>query len=76
MKIATLLFTYNRSYHTEQVLAALKENTVLPQKLIVFQDGRKRETDINEWNKVNSLIHKIDWCDHEIVVSGYNKGSV
>ncbi len=74
MKIATLLFTYNRSYHTEQVLFALKENTVLPQKLIVFQDGRKRETDINEWNKVNSLIHKIDWCDHEIVVSGHNKG--
>ena len=74
MKIATLLFTYNRSYHTEQVLSALKENTALPQKLIVFQDGRKRETDINEWNKVNSLIHKIDWCDHEIVVSGYNKG--
>ncbi len=42
MKIATLLFTYNRSYHTEQALSALKENTALPQKLIVFQDGRKR----------------------------------
>lgn len=74
MKIATLLFTYNRSYHTEQVLAALKDNTVLPQKLFVFQDGPKCDSDINEWNKVNSLIHKIDWCDHEIVVSGYNKG--
>lgn len=74
MKIATVLFTYNRSYHTGQVLAALKKNTVLPQKLFVFQDGRKSETDVDEWNKVNSIIHGIDWCDNEIVVSEYNRG--
>ncbi len=74
MKIATLLFTYNRSWHTEQVITALKHNTVLPQKLFVFQDGPKIDEDITEWDKVNRLIKNIDWCDTEIVVSEYNKG--
>lgn len=74
MNIATLLFTYNRSNHTEQVIAALKGNTILPQKLFVFQDGLKREKDVLEWNKVNKLIHNIDWCDKETIVSKDNKG--
>lgn len=74
MKIATLLFTYNRSYHTEQVIVSLKHNTILPQKLFVFQDGLKQEKDNHEWKKVNSLINSIDWCDKEIIVSEYNKG--
>ena len=74
MEIATLLFTYNRSYHTEKVLSALKENTVLPQKLFIFQDGVRKEEDIEEWNRVNSLIQNIDWCDNEIIVSENNKG--
>lgn len=74
MKIATLLFTYNRSYHTEQVIAALQRNTVLPQKLFVFQDGLKPGVDDSEWNKVNRLINGIDWCEKEVIVSGYNKG--
>lgn len=74
MKIATLLFTYNRSYHTEQVISALKRNIVLPQKLFVFQDGLRHDRDKLEWKKVNNLIHSIDWCDREIIVSEYNKG--
>lgn len=74
MDIATLLFTYNRSWHTEQVLNSLKYNTVLPQKLFVFQDGLRQDEDACEWNKVNSLIYGIDWCETEIIVSEYNKG--
>lgn len=74
MKIATLLFTYNRSVHTGKVINALKQNTVLPQKLFVFQDGIKHGKDIEEWHKVNKLIKTIDWCDNEIIVSEYNKG--
>lgn len=74
MKIATLLFTYKRSWHTEQVINALKKNTVLPQKLFVFQDGLKKDEDKTEWNKVNRLIKNIDWCDTEIMVSECNKG--
>ncbi len=74
MKIATLLFTYHRSYHTEQVLLSLKNNTVLPEKLFIFQDGLKPDEDDCEWKKVNELIQKIDWCENEIIISDYNKG--
>lgn len=74
MKIATLLFTYNRSFHTEQVINALRQNIEMPQKLFIFQDGIKQDKDLAEWQKVNSLINNIDWCDREIIVSDYNKG--
>lgn len=74
MKIATLLFTYNRSYHTKRVLSSLKQNTILPQKLLIFQDGLKEKKDIYEWKKVNDLIKNINWCDKEIIVSKENKG--
>ncbi len=74
MNIATLLFTYNRSYHTEQVIEALKCNSVSPQKLFVFQDGMEEGTNRQEWEKVASLIHAIDWCEHEVITSEYNKG--
>ena len=74
MKIATLLFTYNRSYHTGQVISSLKKNRVLPEKLFVFQDGLKQGSDDSEWKKVNNLIHSIDWCESEVIVSDYNKG--
>lgn len=74
MKIATLLFTYNRSEHTKRVVDSLKRNTVRPQKLFIFQDGRKEDEEEDEWRKVNAIIHTIDWCDSEIIVSDYNKG--
>lgn len=48
MKTAMLLFTYNRSYHTEQVINSLKYNTVLSQKLFVFQDGLSYGEDTSE----------------------------
>lgn len=74
MKIAVALFTYNRSYHTERVLDALRNNIILPEKLFVFQDGMKNETDQHEWEKVNELINNIDWCKNEVIVSSYNRG--
>lgn len=76
MKIATLLFTYNRSAHTEQVLISLKRNTVLPEKLIIFQDGLSQDCEniTDEWKKVNALIHSVDWCNTEIIVSECNRG--
>ena len=67
MKIANLLFVYKRSEHTARVLEALSRNTILPQKLIIFQDGLRDDKDICEWNKVNRLINSIDWCDHEVL---------
>lgn len=74
MKTATLLFTYNRSSHTKQVLEAIKQNTVLPQKLFLFQDGLKQDEDASEWEKVNAQIHNVGWCDNEVIVSEHNKG--
>lgn len=74
MKIATLLFTYHRSYHTGQVISALKRSTVQPQKLFVFQDGLKQGDDGGQWREVNNLINSIDWCDKEVITAEYNKG--
>lgn len=74
MKIATLLFTYNRSEHTKRVVDSLKRNTVMPQKLFVFQDGLKEGEEEDEWRKVSDVIHTIDWCENEIILSDYNKG--
>lgn len=74
MKIATLLFTYYRSYHTRQVISALKHSTILPQKLFVFQDGLKQGDDEIQWRDVNRIVNSIDWCDKEVIVSKYNKG--
>lgn len=74
MKTATLLFTYNRSYHTRAVLEALSKSNRLPQKLFVFQDGFKNNRDVEEWQKVNEFIKGIEWCEAEIIVSEINKG--
>ena len=74
MNIATLLFTYNRSYHTKVVINSLKNNKILPQKLFIFQDGLKQGSSQDEWKKVNNLIRRVDWCETEVIVSHENKG--
>lgn len=74
MKIATILFTYNRSKHTKQVLEALSKNTVLPDKLYIFQDGPKETTNIEEWKDVSNVINEVAWCNKEIAISNKNIG--
>ena len=74
MRIATVLFTYNRPLHTARVLEALKNNTILPNKLFIFHDGMKVNTDSDKWNGVENVIRKVGWCDCEVVTSEYNKG--
>ncbi|MCI8295699.1 MAG: glycosyltransferase [Lachnospiraceae bacterium] len=74
MDIATIIFTYNRSSHTEKVLNSLKSNTVLPEKLFIFQDGLSRAQDRDEWERVNNLINNIEWCETKVIVSDSNKG--
>ena len=74
MKIATILFTYNRSEHTRRVLESLKNNTILPSKLYIFQDGIKDSTDIIEWEKVRKIIKEVDWCETQIHISEINRG--
>lgn len=74
MDIATVLFTYNRSYHTNEVIKALEQNMVLPQKLYIFQDGLAKKEHHNEWEKVNALISKVDFCQTELHISNANLG--
>ena len=74
MKIGTIIFAYNRSEHMRQVLEALSQNDVLPEKLYLFQDGMKESTNIDEWNKVGELIRDVNWCETEVHISEKNKG--
>ena len=74
MKIATILFTYNRPEHTKIVLNALKNNDKLPEKLFIFHDGMKEDTDVNKWNQVETIIHGVKWCNTEIISNKHNKG--
>ncbi len=74
MNIAVLVFTYNRPEHTKKTLDALKKNTILPEKLYIFQDGCKVTTDFDKWKQVNKIIHEVDWCQTELVVSENNNG--
>ena len=60
MNISTVLFTYNRSEHTKQVLSALQKNTVNPTKLYIFQDGLACNAHRHEWEKVNTLIQSVN----------------
>ncbi len=74
MNIATILFTYNRSEHTKRVLDALSRNTLLPQKLYVFQDGLRSGGNRDGWERVSAMIKQIDFCSTEVHVSAENKG--
>jgi len=47
-----ILFTYNRPWHTERVLEALKENELADQsELIVFVDGPKENAGADQIKK-------------------------
>jgi len=74
LKIATILFTYNRPWHTQQVIDGLAKNTTMPEKLYIFQDGLKAGQKSDEWLAVNKIIHNVDFCLVEIIESNFNKG--
>ena len=74
MKIATILFTYNRPRHAEMVLKNLSKNTILPDKLYIFHDGKKDNTNKEDWNKVENIIRSVNWCNCDVITSDQNKG--
>lgn len=74
MRIATIIFTYNRPEHTTKVLDALKRNEILPSKLFIFQDGLKESTNISDWEKVGQIIRNVEWCDTEVHIMSKNQG--
>lgn len=74
MRIGTILFTYHRSVHTQKVLEALSKNSLLPEKLYIFQDGITEGTNIEEWNQVNKIIQNCNWCSTQIHIAKENMG--
>lgn len=61
-----IFFTYNRPWHTEQVLQALKNNELADQShLIIFVDGPKDNAtseQIQKIEEVKQLVQKDNWC--------------
>ncbi len=56
-----VLFTYNRLWHTEQTIKAIKENELAHEsELIVFSDGAKSEKDEPMVEAVREFIGKMD----------------
>lgn len=74
-----VLFVYNRPWHTEQTLNALKSNEFAEQTLLyIFCDGAKKDsTSENSENirKVHSVVRSGNWCRKTIVIeTDENKG--
>lgn len=61
-----ILFTYNRPWHTEQVLRALKKNELADQShLIIFVDGPKAGAtteQLKQIEEVRNIVQKEKWC--------------
>lgn len=74
MNIATVLFTYKRSFNTKTVLDALERNTLKPEILYIFQDGCRNNNEQLEWNETNKIINDVSWCNCKIIVSDENQG--
>ncbi|HTN69290.1 MAG TPA: hypothetical protein VLZ33_07495 [Dysgonamonadaceae bacterium] len=56
-----VLFTYNRPWHTQQVLNALRKNTLSEQsELFVFSDGAKNYEDEKLVNETREILAQID----------------
>lgn len=76
-----LLFVYNRPWHTEQTLRALRENDFADQSVLyVYADSPKHLASIGEIKKCEEVLELVlqeDWC-HEVklVVAPRNKGQV
>lgn len=74
MKIATIIFVYNRPEHTKKVLDGLSQNTQLPEMLYIFHDGLKKEQDLEAWERVHNIIYNVSFCDNAVIESKNNKG--
>lgn len=71
--IPIVLFTYNRVDTLQRVLDAIRAQTKLPGKLIVFSDEARNPIDEGV-SKVRKILHSIDWLDTEIVERTKNFG--
>ena len=73
MKLAPIiLFVYNRPWHTEQTLEALRKNEFADQStLYIYCDGPKIEAskkDFKSVKEVRSVIREKQWCKEVIII--------
>lgn len=61
MKLAPIiLFVYNRKWHTEKTIEALKKNYLAPNsELFIYSDGAKTSTSLNDVNNVRKYLKTI-----------------
>ena len=71
-----VLFTYNRPFHTEKTLQALKAcNLAAESDLVIFSDGIKNDSDQEKVQKTREIIRSIEgFKSIEIIESEKNKG--
>ena len=56
-----VLFTYNRLWHTQQTINALKKNLLAKDSsLIIYSDGAKSDEDIDKIKILRKYLHEID----------------
>ena len=70
--IPVILVTYKRPSHTDEVLKALRQHNI--QKLYIFSDGPKSDSDLPKIMETRTLFQKIDWCKPEIIEREKNIG--
>ncbi len=67
-----ILFVYNRPWHTEKTLNALKANILSDQStLYIYADGPKinaSSTEIDQINNVRKIIKKEKWCKEVFII--------
>ena len=73
------LFVYNRPWHTEQTLKALKRNELAENsELFIFADGPKANADSEQQVKINEvrrIVKSEQWCGKvEVIEATQNKG--
>jgi hypothetical protein len=69
-----VLFVFNRPEKTGRVLAALREQSRRPPKLIVFSDGPRSLEDEADVAAVRSIINSLTWTEVELFERQRNMG--
>jgi putative methyltransferase (TIGR04325 family) len=70
--IPVVLFAYARPAHLGRVLACLRENRV--PLIYAFADGAKGATDAPAVAETRALLHRIDWCEVQVIERTENLG--
>lgn len=64
-----VLFVYNRSWHTQQTVKALRNNNLADEsKLYIFSDAAKNDAEIENVEKVREYIKTIDGFKHITII--------